>query len=109
MGIKVWFPNMFMRLINVKMQRTPPTATFHVPPAMTKTEIKQYLEKVIHLILLHFYLNISFLSYPYLTTAIFLVIRSDIYLISLIYFLFTSFILSYTLSFIYLHLLTLTY
>ena len=47
MGIKVWFPNMFMRLINVKMQRKPPTATFHVPPAMTKTEIKQYLEKVV--------------------------------------------------------------
>ena len=82
MGIKVWFPNMFMRLINVKMQRTPPTATFHVPPAMTKTEIKQYLEKVIHLILLHSYLNILFLSYPYLTTAIFLVIRSDINLIN---------------------------
>jgi ribosomal protein L23 len=44
--VKVWFPNMYMRLISVKMKRNPPQALLHVPPSMTKLEVKEYLTKI---------------------------------------------------------------
>jgi len=44
--VKVWFPNMFMRLINLNLARKPPQAVLYVPPKMTKFEIKEYLTKI---------------------------------------------------------------
>ena len=44
--VKVWFPSMFMKLINVNRARKPAEALLHVPPAMTKTEVKEYLTKI---------------------------------------------------------------
>lgn len=66
--VKVWFPNMFMRLISgiihlyyiektnfkynnniiylVNLKKKPPTAVLYVPPKMTKFEINQYLTKI---------------------------------------------------------------
>ena len=44
--VKVWFPNMFMKLINVNRTRKPAEALLHVPSAMTKTEVKEYLTKI---------------------------------------------------------------
>ena len=44
--VRVWFPNMFMRLISVNTASKPGRAVLHVPPAMTKTEIKEYLTKI---------------------------------------------------------------
>jgi len=35
-----------MRLISVKMKRNPPQALLHVPPSMTKWEVKEYLSKI---------------------------------------------------------------
>lgn len=44
--VRVWFPNMFMRLININTNKTPAQAVLHIPPKMTKFEIKQYLTKI---------------------------------------------------------------
>jgi hypothetical protein len=44
--VKVWFPNMFMRLISWKPNRTPPQALFNISPRMTKTEVKEYCNKI---------------------------------------------------------------
>jgi large subunit ribosomal protein L23 len=44
--VKVWFPSMFMKLINVNRTRKPAEALLHVPPSMTKTEVKEYLTKI---------------------------------------------------------------
>ena len=44
--VKVWFPSMFMRLISLKPNKSPPQALLRVPPSMTKTEVKEYLTKV---------------------------------------------------------------
>ena len=44
--VKVWFPNMFMRLIRVDLAKSPARALFHIPPAMTKTEVREYLTKI---------------------------------------------------------------
>lgn len=44
--VKVWFPNMFMRMISWKPNRTPPQALFNVSPRMTKTEVKEYCNKI---------------------------------------------------------------
>ena len=44
--VKVWFPNMFMRLVSVNTARNPATANLIVPPSMTKTEVKEYLTKI---------------------------------------------------------------
>lgn len=37
---------MYMRLISWKPNKTPPQALLHVPPAMTKHEITEYLTKI---------------------------------------------------------------
>jgi hypothetical protein len=37
---------MFMRLISWKPNKAPPQALLHVPPAMTKHEITEYLTKI---------------------------------------------------------------
>lgn len=44
--VKVWFPSMFLRLITVAAHKRPPEAVLHVPPSMTKHEIKEYLTKI---------------------------------------------------------------
>lgn len=44
--VRVFFPSMFMRLISWKPSKTPPQALLHVPPAMTKHEITEYLTKI---------------------------------------------------------------
>lgn len=44
--VKVWFPSMFMRLVSVNTARSPATANLIVPPAMTKTEVREYLTKI---------------------------------------------------------------
>ena len=44
--VRVWFPSMYMRLISLKMNKTPPQALLRVPPSMTKTEVKEYLGKI---------------------------------------------------------------
>ena len=45
--VKVWFPNMYMRLIKVSALKKPlPEAVLYVAPKMTKFEIKEYLTKI---------------------------------------------------------------
>ncbi len=44
--VKVWFPAFFMKLININRTRKPAEALLHVPNAMTKTEVKEYLTKI---------------------------------------------------------------
>lgn len=44
--VRVLFPNFFMRLVYVNTKRTPVQAAFHVPPRMTKTEVREYLTKI---------------------------------------------------------------
>jgi hypothetical protein len=44
--VRVFFPSMFMRLISWKPNKAPPQALLHVPPAMTKHEITEYLTKI---------------------------------------------------------------
>ena len=44
--VKVWFPSMYMKLISVNARKKPAEALLHVPPAMTKTEVKEYLSKI---------------------------------------------------------------
>ena len=44
--VKVWFPNMFMRLMSLTTTTVPKKAKFQVPPSMTKTEVKEYLTKI---------------------------------------------------------------
>ena len=44
--VKVWFPNMFMRLISLSSGKSPAQAVLYVPPKMTKFEIKEYLTKI---------------------------------------------------------------
>ena len=44
--VRVWFPNMFMKLINVRTNTTPAVAKLQIPPKMTKTEVKEYLSKI---------------------------------------------------------------
>mmetsp|Transcript_24027 Transcript_24027/g.55275 ORF Transcript_24027/g.55275 Transcript_24027/m.55275 type:complete len:101 (-) Transcript_24027:46-348(-) len=49
MGVKEYFPNMFMTLLSVRYVKhatRPPQAIFKVPPKMTKHEIKEYLTKI---------------------------------------------------------------
>ena len=43
---RVWFPNMFMKLISVNTANKPASANLLVPTKMTKTEIKEYLTKI---------------------------------------------------------------
>ena len=42
--VQVYFPNMFMRLINYNLSQG--RALLRVPPRMTKTEVKEYLRKI---------------------------------------------------------------
>ena len=42
--VKVWFPSMYMKLVSVNTARA--TANFIIPPAMTKTEVREYLTKI---------------------------------------------------------------
>ena len=42
--VQVYFPNMFMRLINYNAMQG--RALLRVPPRMTKTEVKEYLKKI---------------------------------------------------------------
>eukprot|EP01033_Poteriospumella_lacustris_P007503 gene7503-5393_t len=42
--VKVWFPSMFMRLVNHNLAKQ--KATLQVPPSMTKHEVKEYLSKI---------------------------------------------------------------
>lgn len=44
--VKVWFPTFFMRLVKINTSITPSFAKLQVPPSMTKTEIKEYLNKI---------------------------------------------------------------
>lgn len=44
--VRVFFPNMYMKLLNLKTTITPPTAKLHVSPRMTKFEVKEYLTKI---------------------------------------------------------------
>jgi large subunit ribosomal protein L23 len=44
--VKVWFPSMYMRLISLKMKKSPPEAVLQIPPSMTKTEVREYLTKI---------------------------------------------------------------
>lgn len=44
--VRVYFPNMSMRLVSVQYMKRPPEAVLHVPPRMTKHEIKEYLTKI---------------------------------------------------------------
>lgn len=46
MGVRVFFPNLYMRLVSLNTTRSPPLASFYVPPKMTKHEIKEYLTKI---------------------------------------------------------------
>ena len=44
MGVKEYFPNMFMTLLSIRYAKhatRPPQAIFKVPPRMTKHEIKE--------------------------------------------------------------------
>ena len=42
--VQVYFPSMFMRLVNLNMAQG--RAVLRVPPSMTKTEVKEYLTKI---------------------------------------------------------------
>ena len=42
--VQVYFPSMFMRWVNLNMAQG--RAVLRVPPAMTKTEVKEYLTKI---------------------------------------------------------------
>lgn len=44
--VKVFFPAMYMKLISVKMNAMRSQALLHVPPSMTKHEVKEYLTKI---------------------------------------------------------------
>ena len=44
--VRVWFPNLFMKLIHVNTKKSPAEAFLHIPPKMTKTEVKEYLTKI---------------------------------------------------------------
>lgn len=44
--VRVFFPNMFMRLISINTNVVPNVAKLQVSPRMTKTEVKEYLTKV---------------------------------------------------------------
>ena len=44
--VKVWFPNLYMRLVSVQLNKSPPLAILYVPPKMTKHEVKEYLTKI---------------------------------------------------------------
>ena len=37
---------MYMKLVSVNMTRSPATANLIIPPAMTKTEVREYLTKI---------------------------------------------------------------
>ena len=37
---------MFIRLVSVDLAKTPARALLHIPPAMTKTEVREYLTKI---------------------------------------------------------------
>lgn len=37
---------MFLRLISVNLNKKPAQALLHIPPSMTKTEVKEYLTKI---------------------------------------------------------------
>lgn len=44
--VKIMFPSFYMRLVGINTSAKPAQAVFHVPPAMTKTEVKEYLKKI---------------------------------------------------------------
>lgn len=45
--VRVYFPNLYMRLISYLPDLKPrPQAVFYVPPKMTKFEVKEYLTKI---------------------------------------------------------------
>ena len=44
--VKVWFPSMYLKLISLKLSKSPPQALLQIPPSMTKTEVKEYLHKI---------------------------------------------------------------
>lgn len=44
--VRVFFPDMFMKLVSLKPHKNPPQATFNISPSMTKTEVKEYLSKI---------------------------------------------------------------
>jgi ribosomal protein L23 len=49
--VKVFFPSMYMKLISVKLNgvakfATTAQALLHVPPSMTKWEVREYLTKI---------------------------------------------------------------
>jgi ribosomal protein L23 len=49
--MKVWFPSMYMAMINSKKMKPPAlsSATFQIPKSMTKTEVNEYLTKIYNL------------------------------------------------------------
>mmetsp|Transcript_2621 Transcript_2621/g.2735 ORF Transcript_2621/g.2735 Transcript_2621/m.2735 type:complete len:112 (+) Transcript_2621:165-500(+) len=51
--VKVWFPNLYMRLVSVNLTRKPPQALLYVQPKMTKFEVKEYLSKIYNVKVLH--------------------------------------------------------
>jgi len=51
--VRVWFPAFFMRLISNNTTRQPAQAVLHIPPKMTKTEVKEYLTKIYNISVLN--------------------------------------------------------
>lgn len=43
---RVWFPNMYMKLVSLNTARVPAEANLLVSPKMTKTEVREYLTKI---------------------------------------------------------------
>ncbi len=44
--VKVFFPNLFMRLIGINTTKEVGTAALRISPKMTKTEVTEYLTKI---------------------------------------------------------------
>mmetsp|Transcript_20099 Transcript_20099/g.33858 ORF Transcript_20099/g.33858 Transcript_20099/m.33858 type:complete len:100 (-) Transcript_20099:220-519(-) len=44
--VRVFFPDMYMRLMGVNLKSSVGRATFYVKPSMTKHEVKEYLTKI---------------------------------------------------------------
>mmetsp|Transcript_19994 Transcript_19994/g.28725 ORF Transcript_19994/g.28725 Transcript_19994/m.28725 type:complete len:97 (-) Transcript_19994:131-421(-) len=44
--VKVWFPDMYMRLVGKNLSRPVGKAVFYVKPSMTKWEVREYLTKI---------------------------------------------------------------
>ncbi len=44
--VKVFFPDMYLRLVSLNKAASPAVAKIIVKPKMTKTEVKEYLTKI---------------------------------------------------------------